>query len=824
MNKRTVLWAPLLVLTTLGSWAVAHSEHEKARFVAPNGSDIGSCSSLASPCASIAYAARHAVKGDRILVAGGAYSVQSADDLFVIASGLLNVEVGYDRYDLYQRQDLDRNPVTLTGVPAAYRTTLESRGFTVVADGKSLGRSELTRSNAMLASVEAMAVAKRNEPCQGGSAGGLPCESLDLLSHTPLATFSTSPSEANDIWGFFDLNTFREYVIIGLRNGYSIMDVTDPTAPVEVASFSATVTVWRDIKVLQRFDPVADRFEAFAYVTADGAPDQLQIVDLRNLPHSAQRLTAGGDFNAAHNVYLANAEFATGLPLPGTEPRLQIAGASVGGGAIRQFDLDDPTNPQLSQVSPGGYAHDAASLRITGARTAQCANATTLCEVVADFNESTIELWDVTNGANPVSLSSTPYANSSYTHSGWPTDDQNFLLVHDELDEQQRGLNTTVRIFSLANLQAPTLVATWSGPTRAVDHNGFARGNRYYMSNYTRGLTVLDITDPTTPTEAAFLDTFAPSDADAFSGAWGVYPFLPSGTLAISDIDSGLYLGKDQSLETPAGMLVINQADVGGDEGSSLSWQVSRVGGNTGEISVSYEFIPASTDETELPATGGTLTWPDGDSGDRTITLTTLDDGQSEGLEMLLVRLLNPTNGSTLGNGALARGFVADQGAPPEIVIDDDATLQLDESDGQTVVTIKRTGSATVAASVDVLLGGTATQGADYTTAAPTTLNWAAGDGSPRSITFSIVDDSDDEPNEALSVTLTNPQGATIAGAASAERTIIDNDTAPTPPPVTPTPPSNGGGGGGHPLGILGLLGLALGLRRIRLRQTGRAG
>ena len=62
------------------------------------------------------------------------------------------------------------------------------------------------------------------------------------------------------------------------------------------------------------------------------------------------------------------------------------------------------------------------------------------------------------------------------------------------------------------------------------------------MSNYERGLTILDITDPATPTEAGYFDTYTPSDNASFNGAWGVYPFLPSGNILVSDINSGLYV------------------------------------------------------------------------------------------------------------------------------------------------------------------------------------------------------------------------------------------------------------------------------------------
>ena len=62
------------------------------------------------------------------------------------------------------------------------------------------------------------------------------------------------------------------------------------------------------------------------------------------------------------------------------------------------------------------------------------------------------------------------------------------------------------------------------------------------MSNYERGLTVLDVTQPTAATDIGFFDTYPTSDDAHFNGAWGVYPFLPSGTLLVSDIQSGLFV------------------------------------------------------------------------------------------------------------------------------------------------------------------------------------------------------------------------------------------------------------------------------------------
>lgn len=57
--------------------------------------------------------------------------------------------------------------------------------------------------------------------------------------------------DANDIWGWTDPETDKEYAIIGCYDGTSFVDVTDATKPV-VVGFLPTHTTgssWRDIKV-----------------------------------------------------------------------------------------------------------------------------------------------------------------------------------------------------------------------------------------------------------------------------------------------------------------------------------------------------------------------------------------------------------------------------------------------------------------------------------------------------------------------------------------------------------------------------------------------
>ena len=71
-------------------------------------------------------------------------------------------------------------------------------------------------------------------PCTGGQSSGLDCLNAELLARVPNTSVSTSPGSAADVWGFTDLNSNREYTIVGYNNGTAVFDVTDPESPAEV--------------------------------------------------------------------------------------------------------------------------------------------------------------------------------------------------------------------------------------------------------------------------------------------------------------------------------------------------------------------------------------------------------------------------------------------------------------------------------------------------------------------------------------------------------------------------------------------------------------
>ena len=53
---------------------------------------------------------------------------------------------------------------------------------------------------------------------------------------------------------------------------------------------------------------------------------------------------------------------------------------------------------------------------------------------------------------------------------------------------------------------------------------------------------MFDISDPNNPIQIWEYDTYTPNDHDSYKGAWGVYPYLPSGNIIVSDMQTGLYI------------------------------------------------------------------------------------------------------------------------------------------------------------------------------------------------------------------------------------------------------------------------------------------
>jgi hypothetical protein len=106
-------------------------------------------------------------------------------------------------------------------------------------------------------------------------------------------------------------------------------------------------------------------------------------------------------------------------------------------------------------------------------------------------------------------------------------------------------------------------------------------------------------------------------------------------------------------------------------------------------------------------------------------------------------------------------------------------TYVVNEAAGTATITVTRSGDTSVAATVSYATSDdTATAGNDYTSANGT-LNFAAGQ-TTQTFTVPITEDSTDEANETITLTLSNATGGSLGTPATAILTIADNDAAPS--------------------------------------------
>ncbi|MEN8220868.1 MAG: Calx-beta domain-containing protein [Pseudomonadota bacterium] len=136
-------------------------------------------------------------------------------------------------------------------------------------------------------------------------------------------------------------------------------------------------------------------------------------------------------------------------------------------------------------------------------------------------------------------------------------------------------------------------------------------------------------------------ETFTVSLSDPVSGE-----SLDNATVTITDNDSG-QPGTPQFTSS-----TVNVAETA----STVTLTVRRVGGTNGELTVNYATTSGTaTDGSDyVGATGGTLTWADGDSSDKTLTVTISDDSDSEGPETFTVTLSDQSSGGSLDSATVS--------------------------------------------------------------------------------------------------------------------------------------------------------------------------
>jgi type IX secretion system substrate protein len=179
------------------------------------------------------------------------------------------------------------------------------------------------------------------------------------------------------------------------------------------------------------------------------------------------------------------------------------------------------------------------------------------------------------------------------------------------------GGPTRTIIFDLTDLDNPIEHFQYLGTTNAIDHNGYVKGNRFYLSSYRAGMRIIKIDDIDNQnmTEVSYFDTWPSSNSANFDGAWNVYPFFESGNLIISNYNTGFFIVKDPNYDNVDPTVVCQNitATLNSTTGSVTISALDVDGGSTDNIGITVRSIDITT-------------FTCNDLGSNNVTLTVEDD------------------------------------------------------------------------------------------------------------------------------------------------------------------------------------------------------
>lgn len=351
-------------------------------------------------------------------------------------------------------------------------------------------------------------------------------QNISLLSNWDDPSVAAEPFYGiryNGIWGWAD-SSGNEYALIGATSGVYFVNVTNPSVPVlsDFVPGRRSGCIWREIKT----------YSHYAYlISDDNSPNSFQIVDLQYLPDSVSVVYDSNTlFERAHTLFVDGDKLYCGIVKGG-----QFTSTS----AMAVFDLS--ANPVLPVFLRSINTDFPALLTNNQVHDMYVRNDTVYASAAYDG----LFIFKYNRSANDFTLLSslTSYPQQGYNHSSALTDDGHTLVF---MDEVPNGLAVKVLdVTDLSNLNITALFQSNTGPT---PHNPFIVGNICYIAYYQDGLQVYDVSSPANPIRLGYFDTHfqtpmgGPYPSPAYQGAWGAFPYLPSGRVLVSDMQNGLYV------------------------------------------------------------------------------------------------------------------------------------------------------------------------------------------------------------------------------------------------------------------------------------------
>ncbi len=137
------------------------------------------------------------------------------------------------------------------------------------------------------------------------------------------------------------------------------------------------------------------------------------------------------------------------------------------------------------------------------------------------------------------SLNSTDYPQPGYNHSGWLHDNGWLYVMADETH------GTDLKLFDVSDPTDIQFIDTIGPVTRInnISHNPCFQGDLLHVAYYEDGYWLWSVSDPANAQLLGFYDMHSPNPIRfSYKGAWGVYPYLPSGRILSGEMQHGLFV------------------------------------------------------------------------------------------------------------------------------------------------------------------------------------------------------------------------------------------------------------------------------------------
>ncbi len=334
---------------------------------------------------------------------------------------------------------------------------------------------------------------------------------MELLAHIDWQ------EQGSGCWGYTD-SKGTEYAVIGTRKAIRILSLEDPKNPVDRLVIPGATNTWREARA----------FGNYIYVTTEG-PDGVTIIDCTEAPEKftwkrwkpAINIGANDTIRSVHSINMD--DFG----------HMYLNGTNVPNRGVLIFDVNkDGYNPELVANVGNVYTHDC--------------YATKDFLYTADLSNG-IGVYDIKDIKNPVFINR--FATSlNFTHNMWTSPDEKFLYSTDErsgafLDAYDITDKKNVKFISKYQNED-------TNKNRVIPHNVYSTKDLFTVTSwYTDGVLINDVSRPDNIVKVGEFDTYMneatlSQTGSWFEGCWGVYPFLKSGTIVASDINTGLWIFK----------------------------------------------------------------------------------------------------------------------------------------------------------------------------------------------------------------------------------------------------------------------------------------